>query len=69
MNLLCKIFNHKWKYNFPTLPSRRSCVRCKLKQRADYSGDIMRDGEKWVGFLKEESKDVLLKKKIKKVIK
>ena len=26
---------HKWKYNFPTLPNKRICSRCKEKETLD----------------------------------
>lgn len=29
--LICKIFGHKWKYNFPSLPNKAICSRCKIK--------------------------------------
>lgn len=34
---LCEIFNHKWEYNFPSLPSKRTCSRCGQKQKVKYN--------------------------------
>ena len=33
MNLICKILDHDWRYNFPTMPTKRICHRCKIKQK------------------------------------
>ena len=35
MSLLCKIFGHKWKYNFPvgSIPFRAICSRCEIKMK------------------------------------
>jgi hypothetical protein len=32
LNMLCYIFGHNWKYNFPSLPNKAICTRCKIKQ-------------------------------------
>lgn len=32
---LCELFGHKWKYNFPTIPNKRICSRCKEKNLLD----------------------------------
>ena len=29
--LICEWFGHKWRYNFPSLPNRCICKRCKQK--------------------------------------
>ncbi len=31
--LFCKIFGHDWRYNFPNMPNKRICARCKKKQQ------------------------------------
>jgi len=46
--LICKIFNHKIEYNFPSLPTRCYCKRCGKKWKLDYSGDIIREGPKYI---------------------
>ena len=28
MNIICYLFDHNWRYNFPTMPSKRTCKRC-----------------------------------------
>ena len=33
--LLCKLFGHKWRYNFLTLPNKCICSRCKRKEQLD----------------------------------
>lgn len=33
--ILCFIFNHKWRYNFPSLPSKAICKRCKAKAKVN----------------------------------
>lgn len=30
-NIICYIFNHKWKFNFKSLPNKAICSRCKIK--------------------------------------
>lgn len=30
--IICKIFGHKWVYNFNTLPNKCICTRCHQKQ-------------------------------------
>jgi len=32
MNIICKIFNHKWSYNWIRFPARRVCKRCTRKE-------------------------------------
>lgn len=27
----CDFFGHDWRYNFPSIPNRAICVRCKCK--------------------------------------
>ena len=34
--LLCKIFGHKWLYNFKTMPSKAICSRCKCKAKENF---------------------------------
>lgn len=29
--LKCNIFGHKWKFNFPSIPNKAICSRCKCK--------------------------------------
>lgn len=31
MKLLCRVFGHEWRYNFPSTPNKRICVVCKDK--------------------------------------
>jgi len=31
--VMCRIFGHKWKYNFPSLPNKAICTRCKAKAK------------------------------------
>ena len=33
--VMCRIFGHKWKYNFPSLPNKAICTRCKAKEKLD----------------------------------
>lgn len=33
--VMCRIFGHKWKYNFPSLPNKAICTRCKAKAKLD----------------------------------
>jgi len=28
---MCRFFGHKWKYNFPSIPNKAMCTRCKCK--------------------------------------
>jgi len=32
---MCGIFGHKWKYNFPSIPNKAICKRCKAKSQLD----------------------------------
>lgn len=48
--LICKYFYHKIKYNFPSLPSRCYCERCGKKWKLDYSGDIIKEGPKYIEY-------------------
>lgn len=32
MKFLCKLFGHKWRYNFPSMPNKRICKRCYEKE-------------------------------------
>ena len=43
---ICEIEGHDFKYNFPSMPSKRTCRRCHRKWKADYSGDII-NGDVW----------------------
>ncbi len=29
--VMCRFFGHKWKYNFPSIPNKAMCTRCKCK--------------------------------------
>lgn len=31
--MFCKYLGHRWRFNFPTLPNKRICKRCKEKQQ------------------------------------
>jgi len=31
--IICRIFGHKWKYNFPSQPNKAICCRCKIKAK------------------------------------
>ena len=33
----CKIFGHKWKYNFKSIPNKAICPVCYLKSRLNLS--------------------------------
>jgi hypothetical protein len=33
--VICRVFGHKWKYNFPSLPNKAICTRCKSKAKLD----------------------------------
>lgn len=33
MKIFCKIIGHSWRYNFPTMPNKRICVRCKIREK------------------------------------
>jgi hypothetical protein len=30
--IICYILGHKWKYNFPSIPNKRVCKRCKKRE-------------------------------------
>ena len=45
--LICKLFGHKFRYNFATLPNKCICGRCHQKWKADYSKDNLIWGELW----------------------
>ena len=32
MNIICYLFGHKWKYNFPSIANKVICSRCKTKE-------------------------------------
>jgi hypothetical protein len=32
-NSICDFFGHKWKYNFPSVPNKRICARCYIKEK------------------------------------
>lgn len=32
MGMLCEMFDHKWKYNFTSMPNKRICCRCKIRE-------------------------------------
>ena len=32
MKLICRLFGHKWKYNFTLIPNKRICKRCGEKE-------------------------------------
>lgn len=42
--LICPVLGHHWKYNFSTMPNKRICVDCKLRQEIDLSTRIWHDG-------------------------
>ncbi len=27
--------NHEWRYNFPSIPNKRICTKCKVKHKLD----------------------------------
>jgi len=33
MNFWCRIFGHKWKYNFVWMPNKRTCKRCGYAEK------------------------------------
>jgi hypothetical protein len=33
--VICRVFGHKWRYNFPSLPNKAICARCKAKEKLD----------------------------------
>lgn len=33
----CRIFGHKWRYNFKSMPSKAICSECEQKSRLNYS--------------------------------
>jgi hypothetical protein len=33
--VICRFFGHKWKYNFPSIPNKAMCTRCKCKAVLD----------------------------------
>ena len=33
MNFWCWFLGHKWDYNFVWMPSKRTCKRCRKKQK------------------------------------
>jgi len=35
MIIICKLFGHKWQYDFPSMPCNRRCYRCKTKEHLD----------------------------------
>lgn len=35
IHIFCYIFGHSWKYNFPALPNKSICTRCKIKCELD----------------------------------
>ena len=47
MNYLCRLLNHKWHYDPYNPCTWRKCKRCNIKQKYDYSGDIIREGVKF----------------------
>jgi hypothetical protein len=49
--------NHKWKYNFPSLPNRRICKRCRKKEKLN-----LRTLEWTDTFVDTRSDEVLIKK-------
>ncbi len=28
---ICNLLGHKWRYNFPTMPNKKICKRCKMR--------------------------------------
>jgi hypothetical protein len=51
--LICKIFGHKYQYNFGWMPNKSSCSRCGIKWKSilnpDYNGNpIQTDMHIWV---------------------
>ena len=55
MNLKCRIFGHKRKYNFSTMPNKCICVRCKTKWK--WNLDMHSDWEKVESFKGETRTD------------
>lgn len=47
MNLICKLFGHKWKYNHIALNDERDCVRCHEHQIKKEIVETIKY-EKWV---------------------
>lgn len=45
---ICEHFDHKMEYNFTYLPSKGICKRCKKEWKIDYSGDLIKDGPKFI---------------------
>lgn len=33
--VICRFFGHRWKYNFPSIPNKAMCIRCKCKAVLD----------------------------------
>lgn len=31
--IICKVFGHSFKYNFPSIPNKRICKRCYKKEK------------------------------------
>lgn len=49
MKILCKLLGHKYKYNFPSFPSKCECKRCGKKWKSinnpKYNGsNLMEEG-------------------------
>lgn len=42
-NTICEVEGHDFEYNFPSIPSKRTCRRCHRKWIADYRGDIINE--------------------------
>lgn len=45
--ILCYLFGHQYRYNFPSLPNKCICARCHKKWLADYSRDNLIREELW----------------------
>ena len=53
--LVCRLFGHRWRYNFPSQPNKAICKRCHRRERMIFNeqlcGSLNLLGEEWVeGF-------------------
>ena len=48
MKLFCKIFGHKWEYDFEEDFVSRKCKTCGLKQKPLITENILINGLEWI---------------------
>jgi|JI10StandDraft_1071094.scaffolds.fasta_scaffold12871_10 hypothetical protein len=57
-----EVCKHRWKYNFPNMPSKRICTVCKLRQARDWEKVNLETefNDQWTLVFKDSRTDEVL---------